>query len=402
MIRKNLYMCWKIYRRIGAQFILLLILIAFCSSCLCFAASYPLSALSLYNRYNESGIQDGLMYCTGFQFYDYWFLNSHDSPSYSEMYNILSQYGQIVTGYEVSLYTSERNRFSLMVYSNSFLEYITLPGIDSFTLLSDLSEEKIPLLIDSRLRSEYAIGDTIYDVTIYTEPDVVNGDCVVVGYLPKNNEYIRFANAGSDPSLRMIVEQYSDDDAYLVVTVQNDQIDPQKYSYPSFLIYPYDEYGGAQIIEQVTRYGLGKIMNYSDMKNTDIFRALTGDDNLLSWMFVWSAVVLIIGMRGFMANLLTRLKEQATVYKLLGVRLRQWMTITVFSFSVPCIVALLLGEAAGFYLVGSPAIQSAALGSVSLLIFSVLLILITPTVITLKKLWNHQSAIMSYYEREGS
>ena len=139
-----------------------------------------------------------------------------------------SQYGEIAAGYEVSLYTSGHTRFHLVIYSNSFFEHVDLPGIDESVLSSDSSEEKIPLLVDSRLKGKYAIGDIIHDVTIYTEPNVVSGDCVVAGFLPKNNEYLRFSNGGSDPSLRMIVERYSDDDSYLAITVQNNEMNPLK------------------------------------------------------------------------------------------------------------------------------------------------------------------------------
>jgi hypothetical protein len=360
----------------------------------------PFDAYNLYTRYQGTGLEKSMIYCTSYSFEDTWSNGEYDVPSFVQACDLLSKYGKVAAICDGSIRTEDEDRYSLLVYSRELLDEIRLG--EAFDALKEYKNEEgfLPVLADNRLRWKYKIGDKLYKNTVYLQPEIREKDFEIVGFLSSGNEHIRYGGCGSYPSLSMIIEGYSEQEQYLFITKECDDIVPSMYAQATMIVIPNnDSRSDDSWRDTWKKSGRGTIMSFGEMMWRDTMVSFTGDDNVLLLTCVWCFIMLFLGLRGYEANIIHSLTEQMMVYKLHGMSLKSWLLINVLALGLPFLISMILGAYIGVTAMGRSC-NFLVLLELAALNIALLLILVVPLILTISRMWNQQSVIASYYERE--
>jgi hypothetical protein len=360
----------------------------------------PLDSYNLYNRYKGTGLEESMIYCASYPLEDVWSVGNSDVPSYNQALDLLLEYGEVAAIYETSLRTITDERPLLLVYSKALLANVRLgPAFDSLVNYEN-DADTLPVVADYRLRGQYAIGDKLYENTVFTKPNFLTKTLEIVGFLDSGNEHFRYHESGSNPSLSMIVEGYNDPDRYMFITIENEEINPSIYSTATVLFFPSDESAkNDEWRDMWHRKGRGVILSFDEMMNRDIMVSFLGEDNVFLLVSIWCFIMLALGLRGIEANITYSLIEQMTVYKLLGMRYKKWVQINVLALGVPFAAAMFFGALLSASLMGR-LISSNLVFEVTLLNLALFTLLLTPIMLKIREMWRRNSIVSTYYERE--
>jgi len=86
------------------------------------------------------------------------------------------------------------------------------------------------------------------------------------------------------------------------------------------------------------------------MRAQELALNFTGPDAMFGLVALLSLALLLVGLRGFMANMAEKLENQASVYRLLGIAPGQWRAVMLCAYGIPVTLLLLAAQCAIFLL----------------------------------------------------
>lgn len=131
-------------------------------------------------------------------------------------------------------------------------------------------------------------------------------------------------------------------------------LDADEYTYSKFLLFPPE---GERVEDAIAdwqacllRHGIGDVITLRQMRAQELALNFTGPDAMFGLVALLSLALLLVGLRGFMANMAEKLENQASVYRLLGIAPGQWRAVMLCAYGIPVTLLLLAAQCAIFLL----------------------------------------------------
>lgn len=349
MMRKMCHMLKFIWKSMGMSFLMILLLIMISSLCINYCCIIPIDRAQYYIRYANAGMDNGAILNMNFVLHEKWsqaLMTIEDAPEYHEVAQIVDSFAQRALSICKQATTDNGYRMSLYVYNDVLADHLSLDaGITDMLKEVRQRADGIGVIIDERLKSVYKKGDTLTGFRIHGTDAAVNA--YVAGYIDLNAEFIYSTASGSVPSITHIISRNAGD-GYVALTVSSDLLEtvPEDYVYSTLLLFPK---GGEKIDDVIDEWrkvlkesGLGNIMTFNEMQWNDITMSLMGSDNVLGLLSLWSVLLLLVGLRGFIASLSGKLMQQLAVYRLIGMRMSTWILLLTAAYCMPIIAAVVI------------------------------------------------------------
>ncbi len=348
-MRKMCHMLKFVWKSMGMSFLMILLLITASSLCISYCCIIPIDRAHYYFHYANAGMDNGAILNMNLVLNERWsqaLMTIQDAPEYSEAAQIVDGFAQRALSICKQATTDNGYRFSLYVYNDVLIDNLSLDnGITDTLKEVRQRDDGIGVIIDERLKSVYKKGDMLMGFKIHGTDTTVNA--YVAGYIDHNAEFIYSTASGSVPSITHIISRYTGDE-YVALTVSSGLMEtvPEDYVYSTLLLFPK---GGEKIEDVIDEWrailkesGLGNIMTFDEMQWNDITMSFIGSDNVLGLLSLWSVLLLLVGLRGFIASLSGKLMQQLAVYRLMGMRMSTWIRLLTTAYCIPIIAAVVI------------------------------------------------------------
>ena len=347
-MRKKLHLMGQVWRAMGAQFALVLVIVLCAAYCVGYACVLPVDKWIKYQTYQGTGMENGAVFMANHALSWQWTMSDQDEPAgFREAVALIEEFADRAASIQERVWYGDEGELTLYVYNEALVRNIDLPGGVSRILLEaqNSGREGVGLLLDERLRPAFEVGDRIPNFTVRYEGPVI--EAYVAGFIDPDMEFIYSTTGGSNLSINFMLSRY-DGENYIALAMEQPDlpIRPGNTVCNPMLLFPKDggEIGGKIEAwrDRLRECGLGEVMTFDEMRRQDLTRQFTGDDNVLGLMCLWSLVLLLVGLRGFTANVGQKLAVQASVYRLLGMRRGAWYAAIWWAYCIPILLALLL------------------------------------------------------------
>ena len=358
-MRKRLRLLHYAWRAMGLQYCLLLCLIAITALCVQFTCVPPLTKLVQYARYMGAGLENAALFQANPHFHERWsdgWNFSRDFPDYLEARQIIDGFAQRALCHSGFADLGANERVRLYVCNETLLRNLDLPGDVSRALLeyrecADCASY-IPLMLDERLRATYATGDVL---ELKIRGNERSFPAIVAGYLASDYELPYSGQSGSYMFIDHIFSRDTSGDCIaLCVNCPELGLGADEYTYSKFLLFPPE---GERVEDAIAdwqacllRHGIGDVITLRQMRAQELALNFTGPDAMFGLVALLSLALLLVGLRGFMANMAEKLENQASVYRLLGIAPGQWRAVMLCAYGIPVTLLLLAAQCAIFLL----------------------------------------------------
>lgn len=262
---------------------------------------------SRHQAWKDSGLQEAAFFTRAFRF-NWSGAGDASPPAYDELRAFLEEMpGCVPVGvnYCDALLEGEEETVSLFLYPEALNWAVKTPLSEGNLETAQTSPEALPVVLDSRLRGRYKIGDQ-FPLT-YAEYYWYDFDrqvpAVVTGFLTPDNDHLSTLGGSNARRLKYFADKATGEDPLVMVAVEHPLMGDRPYTgdRDSIILLAEEGEDVEELIpiwrEAIQPLNLGQIDSYSQILSGDTFGNIL--DNVDFFMLcVWLLALMVIGIFG--------------------------------------------------------------------------------------------------------
>ncbi|MEA4898436.1 MAG: hypothetical protein VB115_09320 [Christensenellaceae bacterium] len=281
---------------------------------------------SRHAAWSGSGLDNAAFFTRNFRFD--WYGFDDVPPAYGRLINHLNDMdGCTATSVDYCdiYFADDPEPVVLCIYPEILRETIRTP-LSEGTFESAEGSEALPLVLDSRLRNAYEIGDKIpvlcaWDGNTHNEIETI---AIVTGFLSSDNDHISTLGGSSTQMLRYFAAKAMDGDSYIALVSDGSIFKEKAYTgdCSSVLLLPPKGEPVSQYIDgwrnSIAQWNLGQIDSYQEIYESDLWgMAVIGniDYYLLT---AWLMILTIASLAGYNLMQTDYLRRRLALFGMLG------------------------------------------------------------------------------------
>lgn len=334
-------------------FVLALLFIALI--CMFIAVPPVLIGYARHEPWSGSGLENVAFFTRNYRFS--WQGFDHVPPAYFNLKDKLSQMEgctAVSVDYADVLFGEKEKAAILCIYPVALVEHIEIP-LSEGGWVSTQAYGHMPVLLDSRLRGDYSIGDHLNTACSWisrNEFTEVEREAVVVGFLTAENDHISTLGGSNAQLLQYFASKAMSGDPYIMITLESSFPDkPYTGDCTSTLLLPpigesADSYIAAWR-EEITEWNLGQIDSYRDILNGDTWLMSILANVDFYFLTAWILALMVLSLIGFSIMQTETLQLRISIFELIGMSKAKVIKHVIIGCYIPIWIVNFVGIALG-------------------------------------------------------